>query len=102
MDRAQAPDDSTDKTVAVEIRGESMGVGLSGWLAYYDNVQRPIRRDLFRKLCVVGLADGRVLIKYVIPSKVKGLFHLQSNAGGDTIMDVPIEWAAKVIRMQPR
>lgn len=102
MDRVPAREDATASTVAVEIRGDSMGVGLNGWIAYYDDVQRPARRDLHKKLCVVGLPDGRVLIKYVVPSKVKGLYHLQSNAGGETIHDVPIEWAAKVIGMQPR
>lgn len=101
LDRVPAPADATDSTVAVEIRGDSLGAPFDRWLVYYDDVHRPITRALFNQLCVVGLADGRVLIKKVVPSKMKGLFHLVPSIG-ETIMDVPIEWAAKVIRMQPR
>lgn len=101
LDRVPAPDNVTESTVAVEIRGDSLGPPFHGWLAYYDDVHRPISRALHGQLCVVGLSDGRVLIKKVVPSKQKGLFHLVPSVG-ETIMDVPIEWAAKVKRMQPR
>lgn len=101
LDRAPASADVTDTTVAVEIRGDSLGAPFDRWLVYYDDVHRPITRALHNHLCVVGLPDGRVLIKKVVPSKVKGLFHLVPSIG-ETIMDVPIEWAAKVTRMQPR
>ncbi len=101
LDRVPAPDEVTESTVAVQIRGESMGAPLNNWIVYYDNVQRPITRALHDKLCVVGLSDGRVLIKLVKPSKVKGLYHLVPLVG-DTIFDVPIEWAARVKTMRPR
>lgn len=101
LNRVPAPEDASDLTVAVEIRGDSLGPPLNGWLVYYDAVERPITRSLYNQLCVVGLSDGRVLIKKVVPSKIKGLFHLVPSVG-ETIMDVPIEWAAKVLRMQPR
>lgn len=101
LDRVPAPENVTENTVAVEIRGDSMGAPLNGWLVYYDDVHRGVTRELLNQLCVVGLSDGRVLIKKVQPSKVKGLFHLIPVVG-EAIMDVPIEWAAKVLRMQPR
>lgn len=101
LDRVPAPDEVTANSVAVEIRGESLGAPFHGWLAYYNDVHRPVTRLLFGKLCVVGLSDGRVLIKKVVPSKQKGLFHLVPTIG-ETIMDVPIEWAARVIQMRPR
>jgi transcriptional regulator with XRE-family HTH domain len=101
VDRVPAPDDATDKTVAVEIRGDSLGAPFDRWLVYYDDVHRPVTRMLFNKLCVVGLSDGRILIKKLVPAKQKGLFHLIPTQG-ETIMDVPVEWAAMVKGMRPR
>jgi hypothetical protein len=101
LDRVPAPEDASGATVAVEIRGDSLGAPFDRWLVYYDDVHRPATRALFNKLCVVGLSDGRVLIKKLVPSKQKGLFHLVP-AHGETIMDVPVEWAALVKAMRPR
>jgi hypothetical protein len=89
------------ETVAVEIRGESLGALFDRWLVYYDQVERPVTPELIGKLCVVGLADGRVLIKKIQRSKAKGLFHLISNTEAP-LTDVAIEWAARVTSMQPR
>ncbi len=101
LERVPAPENVTENTVAVEIRGDSMGAPLNGWLVYYDRVERGPTRALHNKLCVIGLADGRTLIKELRPSKTKGLFHLIPVVG-DPIMEVPIAWAARVTRMQPR
>lgn len=96
-----APDDATPETVAVEVRGESLGALFDQWLVYYDEVRSPITQDLIGRLCVVGLPDDRVLIKQVKRSKVQGLYHLLSNTEGP-ILDVEITWAAKVKSMVPR
>lgn len=101
LERVPAPEDVTENTVAVEIRGDSLGAPFNGWLVYYDNVERAVTRTLYNRLCVVGLPDGRILIKEVRPSKTKGLFHLIPVVG-DPIMEVQIAWAARVMRMQPR
>lgn len=98
-----APEGATDNTVAVEIRGDSLGPLFDRWLVFYDDVRRPITSDtdLIGKLCVVGLVDGRVLIKKIKKSRARGLFHLISQAE-DPILDVEIEWAAAVRTMVPR
>lgn len=96
-----APDDATAETVAVEVRGESLGALFDQWLVYYDEVRSPITPDLVGRLCVVGLPDDRVLIKQVKRSKSPGLYHLLSNTEGP-ILDVEIMWAAKVKSMVPR
>ena len=101
LDEVSAPIGSTDATVAVEIRGDSLGSFFDRWLVFYDDVRRPITTDLLNKLCVVGLADGRILIKKIQRSKAKGLFHLLSQTE-DPILDVEIDWAAKVKNMVPR
>lgn len=101
FDRVEAPDGSTTDTVAVEIRGDSLGSFFDEWLVFYDEVRAPVTPDLIGRLCVVGLADGRTMIKKIRRSKTPGLFHLESNTEG-TITDVSIEWAARVKNMVPR
>lgn len=103
--RVSAPDNVTETTVAVEVRGESLGPAIDGWVAYYDNVHRSVSRALDNQLCVLGLSDESVVIKRLVPSKRdKRFYHLVSNTGADTL-DVPasaIQWAAKVTGMRPR
>lgn len=99
-----ALENSTLDTVAVEIRGDSLGAALNGWVAYYDNVQRPVTDDLLNELCVLGLSDGSVQIKKVQRSRNKRFVHLVSNTGSQET-DVPrsaIEWAAKVTGLRPK
>lgn len=102
-DEVPAPPEPTDQTVAVEIRGTSLGPAFDRWLIYYDDIRRSVSESMFKQLCVVGLTDGRTLVKIVQPSKTKGLFHLISNTSETPpILDVQIEWAARVIHMAPR
>jgi hypothetical protein len=95
LDEVDPPRGSTEDTVAVEIRGESLGAFFNRWLVFYDDVRRPVTPDLIGELCVVGLEDGRVLIKQVQRSRTEGLFNLIS-AVDKPILDVAVEWAAKV------
>lgn len=101
LDEVDAPKDSTEDTVAVEIRGDSLGSFFNRWLVFYDDVRRPVTPDLIGELCVVGLSDGRVLIKQVQRSRVEGLFNLMSQIE-PPIRDVTVEWAAKVNSMARR
>lgn len=102
LDDVTAPDGASEETVAVEIRGDSLGPLFDRWLVFYDDVQRTVTSDQINKLCVVGLPDGRILIKKLQKSKGRnGFFHLLSNTEAP-ILDVEIEWAAKVINMVPR
>lgn len=101
-DDVPAPEGATEETVAVEIRGESLGALFYRWLAFYNDVHRPVTADQLGKLCVVGLKDGRILVKKIQRSRGRqGLFHLLSNTEAP-ILDVEIEWAARVISMVPR
>lgn len=101
FDTVPGPPGSNAVTVAVEIRGESLGSLFDRWLVFYDDVQRPVTADLIGKVCVVGLADDRVLIKQIKRSKAAGLFHLLS-ATEPPILDVQLLWAAPVRSMAPR
>ena len=95
LDEVDPPRGSTEDTVAVEIRGESLGAFFNRWLVFYDDVRRPVTPDLIGELCVVGLEDGRVLIKQVQRSRTEGLFNLISSIE-KPLLDVAVEWAAKV------
>lgn len=94
------PEWATETTVAVEIRGESLGALFDRWIAYYDDVHRPVTSDLHNELCVVGLSDGRVLIKKL--RKTRGnKFDLLSQTE-EIIRNVDIEWAALVKEIRRR
>lgn len=101
LDEVEAPDGSTEDTVAVEIRGDSLGSIFDRWLVFYDEVRSPITSDLLGKLCVVGLADGRIMVKKVQKSKTPGFYHLLSNTE-EPILDAVVEWAARVKNMVPQ
>lgn len=95
------PDGSNPATVAVKVRGDSMVPQLEdGWLVFYDNRQEPPTDALFKKLCVIGLPDGRVLVKRLLPGSNRGLFHLLS-VNGDHLLDQAVAWAAKVSAIIP-
>jgi len=100
LGKVPAIDGATDKTVAVEIWGDSLGEVFNNWLAYYDDVRRPVTPDLHRALCVVGLPDERILIKKLHPTQTPGLYDLLS--ADDPIEGVRVDWAAKVKALTPR
>lgn len=100
-DEVTAPPGATDKTVAVEIRGTSLGELFDEWLVFYDDVRDPPGGKQINKLCVCWLADGRVLIKKLKRSHIDGYFTLHSNTE-PPIYDVAVLAAAVVINMAPR
>jgi phage repressor protein C with HTH and peptisase S24 domain len=95
LDEVGGPADAAEDTVAVEIRGDSLGPFFNRWYVFYDDVHRPMTADLIGQLCVVGLTDGRVLVKQVQRGRAEGLYNLHS-ATEKPIADVKIEWAARV------
>jgi transcriptional regulator with XRE-family HTH domain len=98
FDTVEAPRGSTPSTVAVEIRGDSLGEGFSGWLAFYDQVMSPPTENLIGRMCVVGLDDGRVLIKRLQKGQLPGKYNLLA-VSGPPIYDVSVSWAAKVLHL---
>lgn len=101
FDYVEAPDYATAATVAARVEGSSMGPWFDGWLVFYDDVRSPVEADMIGEICVVGLEDGRVLLKKVQAARELGLFHLHSQFE-EPITDVSIRWAAKVTGMRPR
>ncbi|HEY7664204.1 MAG TPA: XRE family transcriptional regulator [Xanthobacteraceae bacterium] len=95
LDEVEPPRGSNEATVAVEIRGDSLGPFWNRWLVFYDDVRREVTPDLLGELCVVGLQDGRVLVKQIQRGRAEGLFNLIS-ATEKPITDVTVQWAARV------
>lgn len=92
----------SDMTVAVEVSGDSMrGTAENGWLIYFDKRYDPPGEAHLGELCVVGLVDGRVLIKWLHRGRAPGLFDLESTTA-PTMRDVSVEWAAVVTAIIPR
>lgn len=89
-----APEGATEDTVAIEVRGESLGP-FDGWLLFYDDVRRPIAPELIGRLCVVSTEQGEVLVKKIQRSRARGLFHLLSQTDGP-ILDAALQWGAPV------
>lgn len=101
LEFVEGPEGTNETTVAVEIRGASLGALFDRWLVLYDEVRRPITSDLVGQLCVVGLSDERVLVKKLARGQIKGRYTLLSNTE-PPIYDQTIEWAAKVKHMMPK
>jgi len=90
------PGGARKETVAVVVRGDSMTGQLEdGWTVYYDDRRDPPTDDLLGKLCVLGLLDGRILIKRLVRGRDKGHFDLYSAAGG-VLLDQLVTWAARI------
>jgi hypothetical protein len=89
-------------TVAIEVVGDSLrGVADDGALLYYENLRNPPTETMIGELCVVGLLDERVLVKYLHRGRGPDLFDLES-AASPTIRDVKVQWAALVTAIIPR
>jgi transcriptional regulator with XRE-family HTH domain len=97
---APLPPNGTNKTVAVEIRGDSLGAVFNNWYAYYDNIQQPPAEDLLGHLCVVAIADGRVVIKKLERGTSNGRFNLGSDS--EPIYNAEVLWAARVKALMPK
>lgn len=100
LDEVPAPSGATERTRAIEIRGDSLGTAFNRWLAFYDDVKRPVTDDLIGRLCIVRLADGNTLIKTVRATKTPGRYRLTSDE--PPIENVEIEWAARVKMISPK
>lgn len=98
---AKMPPVGSSTTVAVVVKGDSMAGQLEdGWTVYYDNRHTPPTDKLLGRLCVVGLEDGRVLIKKLLPGRAKGCYDLYS-ANAIPLLDQAVSWAALVMWIAP-
>ncbi len=101
LGEAPAPDEATSDTVAVEVRGDSLGAFFDGWMVYFDDRREPVTDDLIGEICVIGLADDRVLIKKILRGRSPQTFDLHGQFG-EPLLEAEVTWAARVTSMMPR
>lgn len=100
FDEVDAPTHATPDTVALNIQGISLGPAFDRGLVFYDDVRSPVTEDQHGRLCIVGLEDGRVLVK-ILRSAGDGTFHLISNTAEEPILNAEVAWAARVTEVRP-
>lgn len=101
LDEVPMPPGGNEKTVALEVRGDSLGSFFNQWLVYYDEIRNPVTADLLGKLVICETVDGRVLVKKLMRGPRPGYYNLHSQTESP-IEDVELVWAAKVTNMSPR
>lgn len=96
------PKGPTTSLVAVIVRGDSMSGTLDdGWTVYYQDRRDPPDESLHAKLCIVGLRDGRVLIKKLYPGRKSDHYDLHS-VNAPALLDQHVAWAAKITWIEPK
>jgi transcriptional regulator with XRE-family HTH domain len=101
FDDVEAPDTASPTTVAVQVRGHSLGALFDNWLVFFDDVHELPTESMIGRMCVCGLSDGRVLVKALKRSQIPGMWTLLSNTE-PPLYDVALDWAAQVREMRPR
>jgi phage repressor protein C with HTH and peptisase S24 domain len=100
FEQVPAPPNATPTMVALRVRGESMAPMIgNNWLVYYDRHQTGDQIDVGVPY-VVGLADGRVLVKKLAPGRRTGCYDLYS-VNADPMLDQPVTWIARVKAIIP-
>jgi DNA-binding XRE family transcriptional regulator len=101
FDEVEAPSNATENTVGLGIRGTSLGPAFDEGIVFYDDVHSPVTEEQHGRLCVVGLLDGRVLVK-ILRSAGDGTYHLFSNTVEEPMLNEEVAWAARVKDVRPR
>jgi len=95
LDKITATTGIAGNTAAMELRGNSLGPYFNRWYVFYEDVRRPMTSDLIGRICVIGLADGRILVREVRRGRREGLYNLYSPTE-KPITDANVEWATRV------
>jgi hypothetical protein len=95
LDVAETPRLVTASTVALEIHGNSLGFYLNHCFVLYDDVRRAVTPNLIGELCVIGLKDGRTVVKQLQEGGARGKFDLISH-GAPPVRNAGVEWASIV------
>lgn len=101
LDYVEAPAWAGADTKALQVRGTSLGKTFDGWIIFYNDIRNPITDDMLGQMCVLGLADGRVVVKTPRRGQLKRRFVLDSNTE-PPIYDAEVLWGAIVREMRPK
>ena len=100
LDEIERPELFHEKTVILEIRDDDLGPLFNRWRVFFDEVREPVTPDLFGYLCVVAVSDGRIVLRQVRPGEAEGRYNLVAQVG-PPLLNVSVEWAAKVRTILP-
>lgn len=97
-----APRDTRPGTIAAKVKGDSMFPTLrDGWTIYWSQLLPP--NDLLNDLCVVHLADERILVKVLRAGSRPDLWTLQSvNATVADMVDQVVNYVSPIDWIKPR
>lgn len=98
------PTSSPDTLMAAKVAGNGMLPMFSdGWVIYWDQAaqmqQEPIER-LLGKLCVVCVVGDHLFVRKLIQGRSPGHYDLWA-ANAEPLLDVEIQWAARVLWILP-
>ena len=99
-DTTDQPRTRTPKTTTIELKDDGLTFMLKRWSVFYEEVRSPVTPDLLGYLCVVGLEDGSIVVRQVLPGETEGRFDLVTQFS-PPLRDIPVVWAAKVNCMTP-
>lgn len=104
LGHAPAPPGANDRTVAVEVSGNSMRpIAFDGWLVYYEDRKSGLTPEMLGQPCIIGLPSGHTVMKTPQSGSKAGLYDLESaNPTIDTMRDQRVKWAALVTAIVPR
>lgn len=101
MDYIERPPGVVGDAVAVEVQGDSLfPTAENGWRLIYTGEQTVLEEDVLNRLCVVKLADDRVLVKRLTRGSMPQRYHLLST-NAPMIEDAEVVWAARVKAIIP-
>ena len=96
------PPGRAEETVALEVMGSLMrNLVEDGYFIIYDDQRSTIDNEFIGELCVVGLVDGRVMVRTPQHGRSEGHYDLES-ATRPTLRDQQLEWASLVTTIIPR
>jgi len=96
------PPESNLLTAALMVKGDIMyPIADDGDIIYYDDIRTFPTEDMIGRMCVVALADNRILVRRLYQGRAPNLFNLTS-ANAPPMQDVELLWAAKVRWIKPR
>ena len=94
------PPGAGPESVAVEVHGYSMGTFVDGDLIFYSDQKLAPSDEMLGDMVVVGLSDGRALLKRLTRGSRPGLYDLES-LNGPTMRDQEVIWAADIESIVP-
>ncbi len=86
--------------VGLRIGDGAIARKLSGWTAFHDPQRYAPNAKFFGRLCVIGLEDGTVYVKWLEKSAYAGLFHLTSEIDSP-LLDQKVIWLSPVLHLFP-